>query len=228
MPELGPPRRRQPQRAVRVRRPTSAEILRSPVLIQSPVAGVRKGKRGGKYGRSPVKRITEDLDKKISAIGAEIALAEQHGLLGGTVESDHTSPRVTPRSPLEPNNNKRKRKRNKKSAEKFMDGFLSEPEEGTDDSYGKRDGDRVRREDRWIPKMEHRGRRPAEKPKNVPYHVWMSYCFLDDYIYRYSMTAEEALTLPLMDDVFSFQSGGSQPVTPAGFRWNDDKELQPA
>ncbi|KAI2607238.1 uncharacterized protein GGS25DRAFT_532433 [Hypoxylon fragiforme] len=123
------------------------------------------------------------------------------------------------------------RKKRKRAPRKFMDDFLaSDAEEPEEEEEGYTDVERsdqqLRRKDRWVPDMEHRSR-PTTRPKGIPHALWMSYCLLDDYIYRHSLTPEEIRTHPLMDDVYMFQSGGPQPVTPAGFRWNDYQKLEP-
>ncbi|KAI1759780.1 hypothetical protein GGR53DRAFT_512554 [Hypoxylon sp. FL1150] len=110
----------------------------------------------------------------------------------------------------------------------YMDEFLlsdeEEPAPGTP-GQGQAPGKGLRRGDRWIPEIEHR-RRATRKPAGVPHGLWMSYRFLDDYMYRMALTEEEVLAHPLLDDMYCFQSGGPQPVTPPGFRW-DEKELVP-
>lgn len=122
----------------------------------------------------------------------------------------------------------KKKKKKKKSEEEdmYMDDFILSDEENAANKGEGEAGDRLNRGDRWIPDIEHRSR-PAWKPKGVPYQMWMSYCLLDDYIYRYSLTDGEVMAYPLMDEVYSFQNGGPQPVTPAGFQWNDKKKLVP-
>ncbi|ETS81863.1 hypothetical protein PFICI_06865 [Pestalotiopsis fici W106-1] len=75
-----------------------------------------------------------------------------------------------------------------------------------------------------------RGQRlqPSERPTYVDATLWMVYRMLDGWIFRASLSAEEAITFPLMDDVMEFQceGGDAQPVAPKGWRW-EDRELVP-
>ena len=111
-----------------------------------------------------------------------------------------------------------KRKRSgKKKKEKFMeDELLTEAQKS----------DKLRRYDRWIPDIGHR-KRVATRPDSVPYELWMSYCMMDEYIYRQSLTAQEVAALPLIDEVFLHKQDGPKPITPPGFRWDEEKELVP-
>ena len=111
-----------------------------------------------------------------------------------------------------------KRKRNtKKKKEKFMEDDLLTPAQKSD---------KTRRNDRWIPDIGFR-KRVATRPDSVPQELWMSYCMMDAYIYRESLSAEEVSDLPLIDEVFSYKQDGPKPTTPTGFCWDDEKELVP-
>ncbi|KAF7533839.1 hypothetical protein G7054_g6723 [Neopestalotiopsis clavispora] len=73
-----------------------------------------------------------------------------------------------------------------------------------------------------------RGQRtqPSERPSCVDATLWMVYRMLDGWIFRASLSAEEAITYPLMDDVMEFQceGGDKQPVAPKGWKW-EGREL---
>ncbi|KAI1141989.1 hypothetical protein F5Y05DRAFT_369375 [Hypoxylon sp. FL0543] len=186
----------------------------------------KHGERGKRATKGAQAKATKALENRVSAMEAEVAWLEQRELLGIAGEPNHITPKPSMASPKAPKS-KRGRKKKKPAEEMYMDDFLLSDEEGEAGEGLGKEGERgLRREDRWIPDIEHRGR-PARKPKNVPYQIWMSYTLLDDYIYRQSLTDEEALTHPLMDDVYLFQNGGPQPVTPAGFQWNDRRRLVP-
>ncbi|KAI1083661.1 hypothetical protein F5B20DRAFT_595595 [Whalleya microplaca] len=215
--------RRQPHRAVKGNSSSPAELLPSPNLrrtkagiakSQGQVKGNTKTKKGGQW-------LKRKLEKKVAAIDPTVALLEQSALLGITADPPHLSPTAlkSPRSTP----GKRGRWRKSKKEKKYMDDFLSPDDEKEDDQ----DEDQsLKRSLRWVPDMEHRPR-ISRKPANVPYQLWMAYCSLDDYIYRYSLTKEETLAHPLLDEVYRFELGGPQPVPPPGFQWNDDKLLAP-
>lgn len=78
---------------------------------------------------------------------------------------------------------------------------------------------------RHIPQIGLR-RRVGRKPAAVPFSIWMAYKQLDDFVYRHSLTEEEALALPTDDDAFDFQGGGGEePSLPLGFAWDEEKRL---
>lgn len=78
---------------------------------------------------------------------------------------------------------------------------------------------------RHIPQIGQR-RRVGRKPAAVPFSIWMAYKQLDDFVYRHSLTNEEALGLPTDDDAFDFQGGGvKEPSLPVGFAWDEEKRL---
>ncbi|KAI1410306.1 hypothetical protein F5Y13DRAFT_202444 [Hypoxylon sp. FL1857] len=220
--------RHQPRRAVRDKRLPVTQPPQTPQKTQASGSGIRKltpknetkhGKRGRRGAQA---KATKALENRVSAMETEVAWLEQRELLGIAGEPSHISPNLSIASPNAPKT-KRGRKPKKPAEEMYMDDFLLSDEES---EAGGKEGDLLHRGDRWIPDMEHRGR-PTRKPKNVPYQLWMSYTLMDDYIYRQSLTKEEALKHPLMDDVYAFQSGGPQPVTPTGFQWNDRRALVP-
>ena len=104
-----------------------------------------------------------------------------------------------------------KRKRGgRKKKEKFMDDDLLTAAEKAD---------KMRRSDRWIPDIGLR-RRVATKPESVPHELWMSYCMMDEYIYRQSLTDDEVTLLPFIDEVFIYKQDGPKPKTPPGFCWD--------
>lgn len=105
----------------------------------------------------------------------------------------------------------------RKRGKNFMDEFLASEEPI----------DQLSRSERWIPDMESR-LRPTTKPDSVPLQLWMSYCMMDEFVYRQSLTDEEILALPLIDDVFLFKQGGPMPSAPPGFHWDDEKNLVPS
>ncbi|KAI1775495.1 hypothetical protein F4818DRAFT_416699 [Hypoxylon cercidicola] len=236
-PEITSPARRQPRRSAK-----HASITQPPSPKQKPSSGAgtrKRTARGGDKSSKPKRargtkgakaRAIKELEEKVSAMKPEVALSEQRELLSVPVEPADVPPaNMHPAAPelatATPKSAKGKRgrpRKNRAEEDMYMDDFLLSDEEV---AHNGREVN-LRRADRWIPDMEHR-RRISRRPKNVPYAVWMSYCFLDDYIYRNSLTDEEVLSYPLLDDMFSFQSGGTQPATPAGFQWNEKKHLVP-
>ncbi|KAI0841336.1 hypothetical protein F5Y06DRAFT_285457 [Hypoxylon sp. FL0890] len=230
---MSPATRHQPRRAVRDKPPSAIQSPVTPGKTLASRAGIQKTtsknkttqeKRGRRATKGAQAKAIKALENRVSAMGTEVALSEQRELLGIAGDPNHISPVL---SKATPKVSKSKRGRKKKPAEEmYMDDFLLSDEGETGEFPGKEAGGRVRRDDRWIPDMEHRGRL-ARKPKNVPYQIWMSYNLLDDYIYRQSLTDEEALKHPLLDDVYTFQTGGPKPATPAGFQWNDRRRLVP-
>ncbi|KAL7627262.1 hypothetical protein AAE478_001451 [Parahypoxylon ruwenzoriense] len=228
-----------PRRAVKYEHTSNNRTLHRPIQNHASTAGIQKvttksgiksrGKKGWKKGAQS--RVTRELEKRISAMETGVAWLEQRELLGLGVEPAQVSPTSLDLATADSAKAKhtRKNKKMKKKVEendRYMDDFLLSDEEGEEMQGKGEEGDRLQRADRWIPDMEHRSR-PSRKPKNVPYQLWMSYSLLDDYIYRYSLSDEEAQSLPLVDDIYAFQNGGSKPVTPAGFRWDDKKRLVP-
>ncbi|KAI1087565.1 hypothetical protein F5B19DRAFT_63337 [Rostrohypoxylon terebratum] len=233
------------------RRSIKLHNSRSGIKKPKDQQGVKQSKKGGKYPFRARAKATKALERRVSAMETEAALLEQRELLGIVSEPEIVSPKTQYIATPKPAKPKRVRKR-RQSVDMYMDYFLLSDEEGGEGEGGEGEGeggegegeggegegeggknkgikgtDQLRRGDRWIPEMEHR-RRPARKPESVPYQIWMAYSLMDDYIYRHSITDSEALTHPLMDDVYSFQNGGPQPVTPAGFQWNESRNLVPA
>ncbi|KAI2464991.1 hypothetical protein F4781DRAFT_410810 [Annulohypoxylon bovei var. microspora] len=231
---MSPPSRQQPRRAVRDKSTSPTELLHGSDKMHKPREGVKKAaakqgakqrKKGGRFPPRARARATRALERRVSAMESEVALLEQRELLGITEEPENVSD-IRNVAVAKSAKAKRSRKR-KQSVDMYMDYFLVSDEEGEGrKKQGGKESEQLRREDRWIPDMEHRGR-PFRKPGAVPYQIWMSYSLLDDYIYRHSITDAEILTHPLMDDVYSFQNGGPQPVTPAGFQWDERRNLVP-
>ncbi|KAI0888587.1 uncharacterized protein GGS22DRAFT_60845 [Annulohypoxylon maeteangense] len=227
--------RQQPRRAVRdnkdesptppthlIKKRKSRDSVRK---LSAGKQGVKQGKKGGRFPPGARARATKALERRVTAMESEVALLEQRELLGIAGESEDVAP--DNRNVAPPKSTKRKRAhKRKQSVDMYMDYFLKSDEDGEEDTKGGKGTEQLRRGDRWIPDIEHRGR-PSRKPEAVPYQIWMAYSLMDDYIYRHSITREEVLTHPLMDDVYSFQNGGPQPVTPAGFRWDEWKNLVP-
>ncbi|KAI2602145.1 hypothetical protein GGR54DRAFT_535129 [Hypoxylon sp. NC1633] len=232
---MSTPTRRQPLRAARTKHLSSPHLPQSPLKKHALKSGVRKAsarsptKRGGKYPKGGRARLARELENRVSLLDSKVARIEQHELLGAPIDLVSTSPARTDLPNAKSAKKKRGRGKKKPESEMYMDDILlSDKEEDEGDKAKEVVGDgRLRREDRWIPDMEHRGKRPEQKPKLVPYQVWMSYCLLDDYIYRNSLTADQIRKHPLMDEVYSFQNGGQQPVTPAGFQWDGRQRLVP-
>ncbi|KAI1474580.1 hypothetical protein K445DRAFT_14084 [Daldinia sp. EC12] len=179
--------------------------------------------RKGAASKSRAKALAiRTLDKRVSAMNPEAALLEQSRLIGAAKNASQKSPSM--KSLKSPKSFKPKRIRNKKKKSEedmYMDDFLLSEEED-------RQPGGLRRAERWIPDIEHR-RRVGRKPQNVPSQLWMSYCLMDDYIYRQSLTEEEVLAHPLLDDVLEFQQGGNstKPIPPVGYRWDDKRKLVP-
>ncbi|KAI0161907.1 hypothetical protein GGR52DRAFT_561509 [Hypoxylon sp. FL1284] len=217
-PDIESPSRRQPRRAARGRRASADESSRHE-HGPSPAVGIQKTARSGRSAKKAKDRARMELERRVVAMRPEVALAEQRQLLGLSLPTNDTStPNVPSASPIAatPTFSKGKRARQKKKAAErtYVDDILLA------------DGEQADMGDRWIPDMEHR-RRVTHRPRGVPYQLWMSYCFLDDYMYRSSLTDEEIRSHPLLDDVYSFQTGGPQPVTPPGFQWDGRKQLVP-
>lgn len=244
--EIDSPTRRQPRRAVRAKKVPIIESSGSEHM-SSAGGGTRKRTsraadklpepkraRGTKGGKA---RAIKELEKRVSAMNHTVALSKQLDLLGNPVAPADAPPDsvflATPEpepaapEPATPKSAKgrRGRPRKKRAEELYMDEFLdSDADEAAQAGQG--ESSQVRWGNRWIPDMENR-RRVAGRPKGVPFQLWMSYCFLDDYMYRHSLTEEELLKLPLLDDVLVFQSGGEQPAAPEGYQWDERKHLVP-
>ncbi|KAI1373968.1 hypothetical protein F4677DRAFT_427792 [Hypoxylon crocopeplum] len=231
---MTPPTRSQPRRAVRDKPFSVIKPSRVGIPKQASKAGVRKAtkkaeesqqtKKGGKQPKGGQAKLTRELESRISAMEPEVALLEQRELLGVAVEPAQGTP-TNPKTPTPKSVLKAKRTRQRKrlaKEDKYMDNFLLSDE----DVEGEGEGEQLWRQDRWIPDIEHRWR-VTQKPKNVPHQIWMSYTLLDDYIYRQSLTDDEARSFPLIDDVFIFQNGGPQPAAPAGFQWDKNDRLVP-
>ncbi|KAI1100465.1 hypothetical protein F4804DRAFT_348537 [Jackrogersella minutella] len=233
------PSRQQPWRSTRDKRSSTSQLSQGLDKMHTSSAGVKKattkqelkhGKKGRRFPKGGRAKATKALEKRVSLMETEVAWLEQQKVLGITGEPDYNTPNIlsvpTPKSAKF----KRGRKKRRQSEDMYMDDFLLSDADGEEEA-GKnkeeKEGKKLQRGERWIPELAHRGR-VSRKPRNVPFQTWMAYCQLDDYIYRCSLTDEEILTHPLMDDVYSFQNGGSKPVTPAGFQWDERKNLVPA
>ncbi|KAI1800354.1 hypothetical protein F4811DRAFT_539448 [Daldinia bambusicola] len=233
------PRHPQPRHTVQDKHGLAAKLLQSPKQghLPGPVSPRRLPKRlariearsrmkMGIMGKSKAKALAiRALEKKISAMDPEAALLEQSRLFGTVKNAPPRSPSI--RSLKSPKLSKPKRGRNKRKKSEedmYMDDFLLSDEE---DKHPAHLVD-LRRGERWIPDIEYRPR-VHRKPKNVPSQLWMAYCLMDDYIYRQSLTEEEVLAHPLMDDVLEFQQGGnsSKPIPPTGYKWNEKRRLVP-
>ncbi|KAI8958345.1 hypothetical protein F5Y11DRAFT_43094 [Daldinia sp. FL1419] len=213
--------RRQPRRAAQDKNLLNSQPPQSPKQARMSGPGSLSSPRSSpriRYKRGAQAKAKAALDKKIAAMDPEAAWTEQNELLGIPRADALQNLRS-----LKGSRSKRKsRNRKKKSEEeKYLDDFLLSDEEDERTLS-------LRRSDRWIPDMEHR-RRIAQKPKNVPSQLWMSYSLMDEYIFRQSLSDEEILKYPLIDDVFEFQnsSGDAGPPLPPGFQWNDKRRLVP-
>ncbi|KAI1739477.1 hypothetical protein F4680DRAFT_466339 [Xylaria scruposa] len=161
------------------------------------------------------KKLQNALIKKVDARDPQEALTEQTELLGMSAVSPVPSPTEvrTPKS-------KGRTRRNAKGEKKYMDDILEE-EEGI--------ADELQRGKRWIPDFEHRTR-PAHRPAGIPYGLWMSYKYLDEFIYRYSLSPAEIEKLPLLDDVHEYQNSDGtapKPIIPPGYQFDENLELVP-
>ncbi|KAI5926174.1 hypothetical protein F4810DRAFT_655804 [Camillea tinctor] len=202
------PTRNQPLRAVRDGRKENHKAA---------AAFAKKGVSKSRSSRSKAKdKLKATLMKRVDAMDADTAWLEQSKLLGIGLASPKPSPKTDLNSPRAKRGRLGRKPRPEK---KFMDDIF-----GSDDDADA--ADHLQRGDRWIPDMEHR-RRPACKPPRVPHQLWMSYCLLDDYIYRESLTQDEVLSFPLMDDVYTYQHGGPKPITPPGYQWDSHRQLVP-
>ncbi|KAI1822411.1 hypothetical protein F4861DRAFT_514623 [Xylaria intraflava] len=202
------PTRLQPQRAARD--PNRKDGFNA----REPTTGVRKNaeKLGGPLKRQrkklQQKKLQNALVKKVDARDPKDSWAEQAGLLGLTVPP---SPKTTRPPATRP-----------KKSERYVDYILRN--EADDDP-----NDDLKRAERWIPDFEHR-RRPLERPPGIPHAVWMAYKHLDELVYRFSLSREELVALPLLEDVHAYQDMDGRterPITPPGFRWDDNLELEP-
>ncbi|KAI0597476.1 hypothetical protein F4775DRAFT_602696 [Biscogniauxia sp. FL1348] len=210
--------RHQPRRAARNDR---KENHKAKAITKKAVSKSRSSRSKAK------EKLKATLLKKVDAMDPSDAWLEQSNLLGaGLVSSPKPSPKTgAPSSPRA----KRGRPSRKatvvpRAEKKFMDDIFGSDDD--DDEADTADRRRLQRGDRWIPDMEHRGR-PAHRPPHVAHQLWMSYCLLDDYIYRESLTPDEVVAFPLMDDVYTYQHGGPKPITPPGFRWDRHRQLVP-
>ncbi|KAI0537100.1 hypothetical protein GGR58DRAFT_502577 [Xylaria digitata] len=204
--------RHQPRRAASASKIDVAEARDVVTLLSS--AGVRrsKGKSRGPAARQR-KKFQEALIKRVDSRGPE-AWGEQALLLGLGDTLPPESPTIT--KPSTP----RGQDRRKAKGKKYMDDIL-DPQD--------RIGDQLGRENRWIPNFEHR-KRVAVKPPGIPYSLWMSYKHLDDFIYRYSLSLAELETMPMLEDVHEYQDSDGRtpkPITPPGYRWDENLELIP-
>ncbi|KAI4597438.1 hypothetical protein KJ359_004545 [Pestalotiopsis sp. 9143b] len=69
---------------------------------------------------------------------------------------------------------------------------------------------------------------PAERPSCMDGTLWMVYRMMDGWIFRASLSAEDAVTYPLLDDVMEYQceGGDAQPIAPEGWKWEDRELVQ--
>lgn len=69
---------------------------------------------------------------------------------------------------------------------------------------------------------------PRERPSCVDGTLWMVYRMMDGWIFRASLSGEEAVTYPLLDDVMQYQceGGDAQPIAPEGWKWEDRELVQ--
>lgn len=153
----------------------------------------------------------------------QINRTSKNGAAKGTTTSPNTKVGVPKRKGAIKKAPARKRGGKKKIEEKFMDDFLLD-DELPEEEEGK--AEHLNRSERYIPDIELR-KRPVTKPANVPYQLWMAYCMMEEFIYRQSLTEEEVLASPLIDDVLLFRQGGPKPCSPPGFKWDEDGNLVP-
>lgn len=173
-------------------------------------AGVQKSKGRGKNTK-------KDTPSKIKSDHAAIlneVLSSENDLSPLLDDELKTGP--SGRTPAKKTPARKRGGKKKKKEEKFMDDFLT-PEEAAD---------QLRRSERWIPDIELRTR-PTTKPDSIPIQLWMSYCMMEEFVYRQSLTEEEVLSLPLIDDVFIYKQGGPMPSAPPGYYWDEEKNLVP-
>ncbi|KAI2628309.1 hypothetical protein GGS21DRAFT_492629 [Xylaria nigripes] len=211
---------RQPRRSVRNANKKGRVEAREPVTRPAP-GGLRKnaGKRKDTAATEKrCKQLQQALLDKVDTRDPKIAWAEQAGLLG--------LPPGSPPSPISPKKSKPSKAEARRVAreEKYVDDMLVKENEALAE-----DPDRdLKREERWIPTFAQR-KRTIEKPLCVSYSVWMAYRHLDEIIYRSSLSREELLALPLLEEVYEYQDKNGQvprPITPPGFRWNENLELE--
>ncbi|CAJ2513914.1 Uu.00g020330.m01.CDS01 [Anthostomella pinea] len=162
------PTRNQPRRAVR-------DGVQKPKGNPAPNF---TGKPRGHAAKKIKKNLKAMLNKKVDAMNPDDVWLDKSGLLGMGSALGQPSP-ITAKSPRMARKGRKNRKRNTPKTEKFMDDILMSDDEPEDS---------LQRSERWIPDMELR-RRPSEKPAHMPHVLWMSYYFLDEYIYRQSLTA---------------------------------------
>ncbi|KAF2967530.1 hypothetical protein GQX73_g6033 [Xylaria multiplex] len=204
--------RHQPRRTASTSKIGVAEA--SDITISHSSAGVHrsKGKSRSSAGRQR-KKFQEALIKRIDARGPE-AWGEQALLLGLGETLPPESPTIT--KPSTPRGQDRRKAKGKKYVDDILD-----PQDHIGDLLG--------RENRWIPNFEHR-KRPAVKPPGIPFSLWMSYKHLDDFIYRYSLSQAELEAMPMLEDVHEYQDSDGRtpkPITPPGYRWDENLELIP-
>ncbi|XXG99469.1 hypothetical protein Hte_005808 [Hypoxylon texense] len=227
------PTRRQPGRAARPEKLVFDDSSSSEPKPSSG-AGTRKRttrasdelpepKRVKAKNRGPERLLIDRLEARISKMDSAAALSEQSELLNvGRAKQPVATPEPTTPGSVK---SKRSRPRKRRAKEElYMDEFLASDAEEVKETQAQPIP--LRRGDRWIPEIEHR-RRVTKRPSNVPSQVWISYCLLDDYIYRNSLSDEEVLKLPFLDDVLDFQMGRGQPVALEGYHWNSKKHLVP-
>ncbi|KAI0109787.1 hypothetical protein F4814DRAFT_424598 [Daldinia grandis] len=223
--------RQQPRRAVRDKRGLSSLPLKSPKQghtsgpgspKKSPRIEMKHRRKKGAISQAKARVLaTKALEKKVSSMDQQSAFLEQSGLLGVKSFLPKSPGIESLKSPKLPKAKRGRGKKKKSEEDMYMDDFLLSDEENV------HSGD-LRRAERWIPEIEHR-RRLGQKPRSVPSQLWMSYCLMDDYIYRQSLTDEEVLAHPLIDDVLEFQHGGGSDkiVLPPGFQWDEKRRLVP-
>jgi len=185
----------------------------------------------GKAARQAKKKLLKALIQRVDARDPEEAEAEQRELLSCSLVF-----RPVTVSPSLPNatlpDTQRRPRRNSREGEGYMD----DDDFFMDDIAVEDDGDNdnglsSKREKCWIPDMEDRPRPFAgQKPPGIDTLLWKSYRMLDKYIYRHSLSPAEVEALPLLKDVLDFQHSrgkGEVPVTPPGFRWDEELRLVP-
>ncbi|KAI1185540.1 hypothetical protein F5B17DRAFT_445654 [Nemania serpens] len=210
------PTRHQPRRSTRAINKTDEIEVKAITMSRSLAGGVHKneGKSRGTTQRKR-KKLQNALIKRVDTRNIQDALVEQAHLLG----LDRVSSPASPTSPGQLRSRGQARGSTKKG-KRYMDDIV-----GADDHPE----DGLQRGRRWIPDFQHRTK-PVHKPHGVPYSLWMAYTHLDDYMYRYSLSAAEVEALPLLEDVHEYQDSDGRtpkPITPPGYEFDDHLELVP-
>ncbi|KAI0478438.1 hypothetical protein GGR56DRAFT_322125 [Xylariaceae sp. FL0804] len=238
---MAPTSRHQPRRAVRDKIPDKLNEsgpaagmgleARGPGTLAPQKGGIVKASRRvrKRAPKRPPKKQLAALEKKVNALDPEHGWGEQSQLLGVATTTDPSSLPVPPFSAAKPAGSGVKRNWKRRNSHRYMDDIFGFSSDDNDNDEEEEDKEvERRRRDCWVPEMELRGPRPAARPRRVPDQLWMAYCFLDDYVYRESLSPARVAELPLMDDVWAHQQGGPPPPAPAGFRWDDRRRLVPA